>query len=127
MKKCYQHRQHIVCGNCNQSNCHTNPCQQGYFLKKMTVCTNCPRPPCGFFRHVPNLCVEYKVCKECIGEDAIDDYSFCNICQYKDPNTRDKFCKWLFLEENEESRICCHNFRGYNSYPIVSYMYEIPF
>ncbi|XP_061178357.1 uncharacterized protein LOC133186998 [Saccostrea echinata] len=43
---------------------------------------------------------------------------------FKGPNTRDDFCKWLFSEENEESRIFCHNFRGYDSFPIVSYMYE---
>lgn len=59
----------------------------------------------------------------------IDEYSFCNVYTYKErifkgPNTRDEFCKWLFLEEKEETRIFCHNFRGYDSYPIVSYMYE---
>lgn len=27
------HLQRIVCGNCNQSDCHTNPCQQGYLPK----------------------------------------------------------------------------------------------
>lgn len=43
---------------------------------------------------------------------------------FKGLNTRDEFCKWLFLEENEETRNFCHNFRGYDSYPIVSYMYE---
>lgn len=94
----YQPQQHIVCGNCNQSDCHTNPCQQGYFLKKMSVCTNCHRPSCGSFRHVPNLCVVHKVCEECIGEDEIDEYSFYNVCQYKErmfkcPNTRDEFRK----------------------------------
>lgn len=95
----------------------------------MSVCTNCHRPSCGSFRHVPNLCVVHNVCEECIGEDEIDEYSFCNVCTYKErickgPNTRDKFCKWLFSEEKEETRIFCHNFRGYDSYPIVSYMYE---
>ncbi|XP_062578112.1 uncharacterized protein LOC134240005 [Saccostrea cucullata] len=125
----YQPQQQIICGNCNQSDCHTNPCQQGYIPKKTTVCKNCHKPPCGSFRHVPNLCVVHKVCEECIDEDEIDHQSFCDICQYKErifkgPNTRDDFCKWLFSEENEESRIFCHNFRGYDSYPIVSYMYE---
>lgn len=48
----YQPQQYIMCGNCNQSDCHTNPCQQGYFPKKMSVCTNCHRPSCGSFRHV---------------------------------------------------------------------------
>lgn len=95
----------------------------------MTVCRNCHRPSCGSFRHVPNLCVVYKVCEECIDEDEIDGHSFCNICQYKErifkgSNTRDEFCKWLFSEENEEALIFCHNFRGYDSYPTVSYMYE---
>lgn len=58
----YKPRQRIVCGNCNQSDCHTNPCQQGYLPKKMTMCENCHRPSCGSFRHVPNLCVVHKVC-----------------------------------------------------------------
>lgn len=128
-KEGYQAQQQIICGNCNQSDCHTDPCQQGYIPKKMTVCKNCHRPSCGSFRHVPNLCVVQKVCEECIDEDEIDQNSFSNICQYKErifkgPNTGDDFCKWLFSEENEESRIFYHNFRGYDSYPIVSYMYE---
>lgn len=125
----YQPQHHIVYGKCNQSDCHTNSCQQGYFPKKMSVCTNCHRPSCGSFRHVLNLCVVHKVCEKYIGEDEIDKYSFCNVCQYKErifkgPNTRDEFFKLLFSEENEETRIFCHNFRGYDSYPIVSYMYE---
>lgn len=123
-----QPQQHTVCGNCNQSDCHTNPCQQGYLPNKMSVCTNCHTPSCGSF-DTYNLCVVHKVCVECIGEDEIDKYSFCNICQYKERifkghNTGDEFCKWLFSEENEETPIFCYNFRGYDSYPIVSYMYE---
>lgn len=94
----YQPQQQIACGNCNQSDCHTNPCQQGYIPKKMTVCRNCHRPSCGSFRHVPNLCVVHKVCEECIDEDEIDRHRFCNICQYKErifkgSNTRNEFCK----------------------------------
>lgn len=59
--------------------------------------------------------VVHKVCEECIGEDEIDEYSFCNFCQYKErifkgPNTRDEFCKWLFSKENEETRIFCQYF-----------------
>lgn len=56
-------RQRIVCGNCNQSDCHAYPCQHGYLPKKMTMCENCQRPSCGSFRHVPNLFVVRKVCE----------------------------------------------------------------
>lgn len=95
----------------------------------MTVCRNCHRPSCGSFRHVPILCVVHKVYEDCIDEDEIDGHSFCNICQYKErifkgSNTRNGFYKWLFSEENEEALIFCRNFRVYDSYPIVSYMYE---
>lgn len=88
----YQPQQQIACGNCNQSDCHTNPCQQGYIPKKMTVCRNCHRPSCGSFRHVPNLCVVHKVCEECIDEDEIDKHSF-----------------WTFVNINSEySRVLTH-------------------
>lgn len=128
----YQPQKQIACGISNQSDCHTNPCQQGYVSKKMTVCRNCHRPSCGSYRHVPNLCVVHKVCEKCIDEDEIDWHSICKICQYKErifkgSNTRNEFCKWLFSEENEKALIFCHNFRGYDSYPIVSYLYENAF
>lgn len=126
--ECYQPQQHIVFGNCNQSDCHTYPCQQGYFPKKMSVCANCHRSSCGSFRHVSNLCDVHKVCEECIVEDEIDKYSFCMFVSTKSEYSRvlthvtNSVNGW-FRRKIEESRIFWHNFRGYDSYPIVSYMY----
>ena len=31
----------------------------------------------------------------------------------------------FFSEENEGAHVFCHNFKGYDSYPFVSYLYEI--
>ncbi|XP_062579153.1 uncharacterized protein LOC134241085 [Saccostrea cucullata] len=119
----------IKCGNCHRKNCHSNPCEQGFVPRKITSCKNCNQSSCGSYRHVPNLCVVHKVCEECIDEDEINEHSYSSSCQYKQrifnsPNTRDDFCKWLFSDENEGAKIFCHNFRWYDSYPIVSYLYE---
>ena len=125
----HQPQTSIKCGNCYRKNCHTAPCEQGFVPRKFTYCKNCNQSSCGTHRHVPNLCVVHKVCQECLDEEEIDEHSFCPFCQYKQrifsgPNTRNDFCKWLFSEENEGTKVFCHNFKGYDSYPIVSYLYE---
>lgn len=36
----------------------------------------------------------------------------------------DMFCHWLFSEDNVGDTVTCHNFKGYDSYPILLYLHE---
>lgn len=92
------------------------------------TCVNCKQSWCGTKKHTPNLCVVQKVCDDCKTRKT-DAVSICPSCGtneriFDGPNTRDDFCKWLFSEENKDAKVICHNFKGYDSYPIMSYLYE---
>ena len=39
-------------------------------------------------------------------------------------NTLNAFCEWLFSEKNYQATVLCHNFQGYDSYPILQYLYK---
>jgi hypothetical protein len=39
-------------------------------------------------------------------------------------NTVDEFCKWLFSGENNDATVLCHNFKGYDSFPILQYLFK---
>ena len=108
-------------------------CDQGYQLesthsaaqnnntRQITLCQNCQQKSCGVFKHVPTHCIAQKVCENC------NDDKPCKTCGefvFDGPNARDDFCKWLFSEDNEGTKVFCHNFKGYDSYPIISYLYE---
>ena len=43
---------------------------------------------------------------------------------FKGNNTTVDFCQWLFSEVNYGAKVLCHNFKGYDSYPILSYLYD---
>jgi hypothetical protein len=34
------------------------------------------------------------------------------------------FCQWLFSGENEGATVIAHNFKGYDSLPILEYLYQ---
>ena len=98
-------------------------------LGKITFITL--QPIVVWFIHEPNLCIVHKVCEECIDELDIDEHSYCSLCEHKQrifscSNCRNDFCMWLFSEENEGAncKVFCHNFKGYDSYSIVSCLYE---
>jgi acylphosphatase len=40
------------------------------------------------------------------------------------PNTTEHFCQWLFSGENEGATVIAHNFKGYDSLPILEYLYQ---
>lgn len=63
-----------------------------------------------------NLCVAHKTC----------DCELCGQREYifSGENTLNAFCEWLFSEENYQTIVLCHNFQGYDSYPILQYLYE---
>ncbi|CAG2240191.1 unnamed protein product [Mytilus edulis] len=43
---------------------------------------------------------------------------------FKGEIARDDFCRWLFSETNRGAKVLCHNFKGYDSYPILQYLYQ---
>ena len=99
-------------------------CDKGYSPDVFGKCQNCLKSSCGSYEHKPNLCVAQKACTLCMDipescdECGQREYIFCGN------NTLDSFCQWLFSEENYESTVLCHNFQGYDSYPILQYLYK---
>lgn len=80
---------------------------------------------CGAYEHKPNLCVAQKVCTVCMDRE-IETCENCGERQhiFGGESTLDDFCSWLFSEENYEATTICHNFQGYDSYPILQYLYK---
>ena len=78
--------------------------------------------------HTPNLCVAHKVCTSCMVND-VTPRSECKDCG---PNEKvfsgldavNLFCQWLFSNENKGATVICHNFKGYDSYPILKYLHQ---
>ena len=44
--------------------------------------------------------------------------------EFKGDNTLNDFCEWLFSEKNYQAAVLCYNFQGYDSYPILLYLYK---
>jgi len=98
-------------------------CDKGYVPDIYGTCIHCIKSSCGSYEHRPNLCVVQKVCTLCMNDDD------CEMCGerervFKGDNTLDEFCQWLFSEENYQSTVLCHNFQGYDSYPVLQYLYR---
>ncbi|XP_045215064.2 uncharacterized protein LOC123565260 [Mercenaria mercenaria] len=103
-------------------------CEKGYESGVDGKCIHCKRSKCGAFEHVPNLCVVHKVCTVCMDRE-LGEKSECELCGkneliFSGLNTIDTFCSWLFSEENVDATVICHNFQGYDSYPILQYLYK---
>ena len=103
-------------------------CQQGYQPNDNGKCIHCKSPRCGAFEHKPNICVVHRVCLKCMDQD-VDKDSICQTCGknelvFAGPNTTEHFCQWLFSEENEGVTVIAHNFKGYDSLPILRYLYQ---
>lgn len=43
---------------------------------------------------------------------------------FSGPDTTETFCKWLLSEQNYGAKVLCHNFKEYDSYPILQYLYK---
>ncbi|CAC5393602.1 unnamed protein product [Mytilus coruscus] len=70
----------------------------------------------------------HRVCSGCL-EQTINSSSTCDTCGkneiiFSGPNTNEEFCQWLFSGENNGTTVLCHNFKGYDSFPILSYVYR---
>jgi hypothetical protein len=104
-------------------------CVDGFVLDDKTKkCVNCLKSTCGSLEHKPNLCVAQKVCDECLDRD-VTPHSQCENCEKNEVvfagiSTTDEFCEWLFSEDNEGAIVLCHNFKGYDSFPILQYLYR---
>ena len=103
-------------------------CCDGYVAGPNNVCVNCSKSWCGSMEHTPNLCVAHKVCSSCMGND-VTPWSECKECGPNEKifsgfNAVNMFCQWLFTKENKGATIICHNFKGYDSYPILKYLHQ---
>ncbi|XP_052090772.1 zinc finger protein 160-like [Mytilus californianus] len=91
-------------------------------------CKNCGTTKCGAYEHKPNLCVVHKVCVECLKQE-VTQQSECKICGknelvFSGINTTNEFCQWLFSGNNNGATVLCHNFKGYDSFPILQFLYQ---
>jgi hypothetical protein len=62
-------------------------------------------------------------------DQGVDKDSICQTCGknelvFAGPNTTEHFCQWLFSGENEGATVIAHNFKGYDSLPILEYLYQ---
>ena len=78
--------------------------------------------------HRPNLCVVHKVCTECM-EKEVTGESTCENCGpnqliFRGPNTNNDFYSWLFSGDNNFATVICHNFKGYDSIPVLQYLFH---
>ena len=99
-------------------------CDKGYHPGPLGKCEHCSRSSCGSYAHRPNLCVAQKVCTLCMNESEKCDLCGQREMVFRGENTLDYFCQWLFSEENYKATVLCHNFQGYDSYPILQYLYK---
>jgi len=103
-------------------------CEKGFLLGKHNTCKNCKKSWCGSYEHVPYFGVVHKVCTYCVNCDFTTSCE-CQYCGLKErvfsgPNTITPFCKWLFSGENTGATVVCHNFKGYDSYPILRFLHN---
>jgi hypothetical protein len=47
-----------------------------------------------------------------------------NVQVFSGPDTTTSFCQWLFSEPNFDSTVICHNFKSYDSYPVLKYLHD---
>ena len=97
-------------------------------LTRTTNVVTVKKTICGSYEHKPNLCVAQKVCSLCINQ-PITSVSECDRCGrnemvFSGKDTAEDFCRWLLSEEHYGAKVFCHNFKGYDSYWILKYLYD---
>ena len=101
-------------------------CEKGFTKDNVTgKCIHCKKSTCGSLQHLPNCCVAQKVCEKCVNQDMSYHCTACGERQvvFTGPSTTESFGKWLFTKKNKGATVFCHNFKGYDSYPILKYLY----
>jgi hypothetical protein len=91
-------------------------------------CKNCKQSWCGTKQYIPNLCVAHKVSEKCMDQN-VNKSSRCDVCGQNEnvfvgDTAREDFCRWLFSEYNAGAKVLCHNFKSYDSYLILQYLYK---
>ena len=90
---------------------------------------HCKKSSCGSFEHNPNLCIAQRVCENCFKQPVNKD-SKCKQCgknnhTFSGPKAASDFCDWLFNDDdNVGATAICHNFKGYDAYPLLRYLYD---
>lgn len=103
-------------------------CPEGFSPNEGNMCKNCKKKTCGALKHEPNLCIAHRVCEHC-ADSPISPESECSVCGKQEhvffgDDARDQFCNWLFSVENKGTIVLAHNFRGYDSLPILEYLHK---
>jgi hypothetical protein len=62
-------------------------------------------------------------------DQGVDKDSICQACGknelvFPGPNTTEHLCQWLFSGETEEAVVIAQNFKGYDSLPMLGYLYQ---
>ena len=62
-------------------------------------------------------------------DQGVDKDSVCQTCGknelvFAGSNTTEHFCQWLFSGESEGATVIAQNFKGYDSLPILEYLYQ---
>jgi hypothetical protein len=62
-------------------------------------------------------------------DQGVDKDSICQACGksefvFAGPNTTEHFCQWLFSGKNEGVTVIAHNFKDYDSLPMLEYLYQ---
>ena len=99
-------------------------CDEGCSRDVFGKCCHFLKSNCGSYEHKPNLCVVQKVCTFCMDKEDECEDSGQREYIFSGDNTLNNFCQWLFSEGNYDSTVLCHNFHGYDSYPIPQYLYR---
>ncbi|XP_041479156.1 uncharacterized protein LOC121426824 isoform X1 [Lytechinus variegatus] len=81
----------------------------------------------SIFKHIPNLCVAFRVCEDCYKEKK----ELCKHCKtrehvFKGEDTLDDFCQWLLGSgrEHKGAIAIAHNNRSYDSQFIQEYCHK---
>jgi len=76
-------------------------------------------------KHVPNMCIAYRLCDECRNKD-LGVCSSCGVNRhcFKGDACLDNFGKWLFSEENRNVTAMAHNARGFDSQFLLEYLHR---
>ena len=103
-------------------------CKYGFRPGPNGYCMYCKKSTCGAYEHRQNFCVVHKVCSSCLEKD-VNQESSCDNCGanelvFKGEDTTKAFCSWLFSGINKGPTVLCHNFKGYDSVPILQYLYK---
>ncbi len=84
------------------------------------------------YGHDANLCVAVKTCNSCkekvtTATSRGQELGTCEFCGpnehiFKGVDCREKFCSWLFSEDNRGSTAMAHNSKGYDSQFLLQYL-----